>query len=214
MSKHHIYGIQGGKGSFNEMALKMYLRQNKKETSSTVHYLYTADRVLAALSEGEITHGLVATYNSVGGSVIETDRAKQKYTYLVEVASQHTFQMNIRHMLFKHRSVAWSEVTQIMTHPQVLKQCAQTLKRDFNDKKHFSGEGNYIDHAFVAQQIATGGLSPDAAVIGPAVLGELYSKSLELVAADLQDDPNNTTHFMMLTRPQVVPAAQLVQFAE
>jgi prephenate dehydratase len=48
-------GIQGGRGSFNEQALKHYLqKEDISDTAVEIKYLFKTDRVLSTLLSGEI----------------------------------------------------------------------------------------------------------------------------------------------------------------
>ena len=76
------YGIQGGKGSFNEEAVMHYLAHAGAKKYK-IKYLYTAENVLRALNAGEIDFGQFAIQNSVGGVVDETVSAMAKYKFKI-----------------------------------------------------------------------------------------------------------------------------------
>ena len=68
--KNIIYGIQGGKGSFNEEAILFYTKKNKINNFK-IKYLFTSEKVLKNLHEDNIDYGLFAIQNAVGGVVEE-----------------------------------------------------------------------------------------------------------------------------------------------
>jgi hypothetical protein len=76
------YGIQGGKGSFNEEALMDHLSRHRKE-NYTIKYLYTTENVMRALQRGEIDFGQFAIHNSVGGIVDESIQAIARYKFMI-----------------------------------------------------------------------------------------------------------------------------------
>jgi hypothetical protein len=52
------FGVQGGRGSFNEQALRQFLdSQGIDPESVAVEYLFTTPRVLASLESGQIQAG-------------------------------------------------------------------------------------------------------------------------------------------------------------
>ena len=62
-----------------------------------------------------------------------------------------------------------------------------------------SGEGDLIDHAKVAELLASGTI---AATAGSAVLAEVYG--LDVVERNLQDSDNNFTTFLLVRRTSIL----------
>ena len=85
-----------------------------------------------------------------------------------------------------------------MAHPQVFAQCKSTLSEKYPNLPQVVGEGDLIDHAKVAEALAKGELPPTVAVMGSAILAELYG--LEIVARDLQDAKENYTTFLLVKK--------------
>lgn len=83
-----IYGIQGGKGSFNEEALRAYCKR-ESIADFEISYLYTTKNVLANVSSERIDYGVFAIIvNSVGGLVEETLEVIGSFTYKVHYSFQ------------------------------------------------------------------------------------------------------------------------------
>jgi prephenate dehydrogenase/prephenate dehydratase len=183
-------GIQGGKGSFNDEACRQYCRRYPAELANVdIHYLYTAENVLRALHAGEIDRGVFAIQNARGGAVMETIQGLSEFTcHIFDV-----FDLVISHCLLHHPGTDFADVHTIISHPQALAQCSRTLVERFPHLKKISGEGDLIDQAFCADQIMSGNLDPQIAVLAPKVCAELYGLSVQ--ATDLQDlgDANLTT---------------------
>ena len=185
-----LYGIQGGKGSFNEQAINFYIKQNNIKNAQIV-YLYTTKAVLNALENGHIDFGLFAVHNSVGGIVWESARSLAEHK--VEIVEE--FAIPIRHFLMIRKEKDKKDIKTIIAHPQVLKQCRKTLSRKYPNLKKISGKDRLIDTAAAAEALSQGNLPSNYAVLGPKQLSEIYN--LKIIDTDLQDDKDNLTYFFL-----------------
>ncbi len=191
--KEKIFGIQGGRGSFNEMALKDYTTQ-KDINSFKTKYLYTTERVLRALSRGEIDYGVFAFFNSRGGWVRETLDAVQRYYFrVVDVVG-----LNISHHLMIKKKVPFFKIKRVMAHPQVFRQCENNLKKRYPHLERITGKGELIDTAKAAKALWEGKLPSSTAILGPEILADIYD--FEVVERNLQDLKDNTTYFLVVKR--------------
>lgn len=194
LNKNYItYGIQGGKGSFNEEAI-LYFLDRDKITNYKIKYLYTSENVLEALHMGEIDRGQFAIHNSVGGIVEESIHAMAKYKFNI----LGEFAIKISHALMVRKDINFGEITTIMSHPQVFAQCKQTLMKKYPDLKQISGERELIDHAMVAKYLSENKLGKHIATMGSRVLAELYD--LKIIEDNLQDAKENYTSFLSVGR--------------
>lgn len=187
------FGIQGGKGSFNEEAIQYYTKQEGIK-KYRVKYLYTSENVLKALHKGDIDSGQFAIHNSVGGIVEESIDAMAKYKFKIV----KEFAIKISHALMIRKDAKFSEITTIMTHPQVLAQCRSTLSKKYPSLKQTSGEKELIDHAVVAKKLSENKLPKSIATMGSKILADLYD--LKIVEDNLQDSKDNYTSFLQVTR--------------
>lgn len=187
------FGIQGGKGSFNEEALMYYVKRNRIEKYQ-IKYLYTSANVLKALHEGGIDIGQCAIHNSVGGVVEETIAALAEYKCKIK----DQFAIKIAHALMIRSDAHFSEVSTIMTHPQVLAQCKSTLAEKYPHLKQESGTGKFLDHALVAKALGEQKLPKTTATMGSKILAELYN--LTVVEDNLQDAKENYTSFLQISQ--------------
>lgn len=185
-----VVGIQGGKGSFNEEALLHFIKVHQL-TDYEIKYLYTTENVLKKLEEGKIDFGQFAIENAIGGLVKESFEALTKY----RCVPLETFQFKISHCLMVHKDVEISDIKEIMTHPQVLKQCKTTLKQKYTQIRKRSGKGELIDHGKVAELINNGRLPKTTAVMGSRALA-VVNKNLKVVDENLQDLEENYTTFV------------------
>lgn len=191
--KFLVFGIQGGKGSFNEAALLHYVKTHNINKYK-VKYLFTTEKVLKNLHEGSIDFGQFAIHNAIGGVVQESTYAMARYKFKIV----NEFAIQIQHFLMKRKDVDASEITTIITHPQVLKQCATTLRTRFGKYILTSGKGDMVDHAKAAFALVNNKLPKNYAVAGPKQLAKLYN--LDIIAENLQDDNKNFTSFFMVKR--------------
>jgi len=188
-----VFGIQGGKGSFNEEALRIYVK-NHSVKKYQVKYLFTTEKVLKSLHEGAIDYGLFAIQNAVGGVVQESAYAMAKYRFAI----QEEFSIRICHYLMKRKDVNFSNIKTIMAHDQVFKQCRTSLKKKYPDHIQKTGEYDYIDTAKAAQGLAVGKLPINTAILGPRILADIYN--FDIIDENLQDSADNLTTFFMVKR--------------
>ncbi len=191
--KFITFGIQGGKGSFNEEALQYYVKKENVKKYK-VKYLYTSENVLKALHAGDIDKGQFAIHNSVGGIVGESVEAMASYKFKIV----EEFAIKISHALMIRKDTKVADVNTIMTHPQVLAQCKDTLAKKYPHLKQSSGEKELIDHAMVAKYLSEGRLPKNIAVMGSKVLAQIYG--LQVVEDNLQDAKENFTSFLQVVR--------------
>lgn len=189
-----VIGIQGGKGSFNEEAVLYYLKRAGIENYE-FRYLYTTEKVLKALHEGEVDRGQFAIHNSLGGIVTESIDAMSRYNFQII----EEYAIKISHTLMMRADATFDELTTIMTHPQVLRQCGKNLSKKYSKLFLTSGEGDLIGHSKIAELLGEKALSKNIATIGSRVLADLYG--LKVIEENLQDLEENFTSFLFVERP-------------
>lgn len=191
--KHLVFGIQGGKGSFNEQAVLDYIKRHKIKKYK-VKYLYTSNRVLQYLSAGKIDFGLFAIHNAIGGVVWESARSMAKYKFKII----EEFPILISHFLMKRKNGNLKKATTIMAHPQVFLQCKQSLINKYPKLKLVSGKGDMIDTARSAQTLSEGKVDKNTLILGPQILAKMYN--FEIIEENMQDSQNNLTYFFLVSR--------------
>lgn len=187
-------GIQGGKGSFNHQGWSEYAVR-KGYTDYDVAYLYTTKQVLEALEKGKVDMAHFAIFNSIAGLVEETERELGHFRFNII----DWYRYPIAHFLMKKKGVSQDSLTYIAGHPQVFKQCTQSLAQKFPQLACVVDEtGIRIDHARLAEELAHGEMDERVAIIGPSMLADLYD--LEIIGEHLEDDPTNKTAFVVAER--------------
>jgi arogenate dehydrogenase (NADP+), plant len=190
-----VVGIQGGRGSFNEDAVRYYMSRTPEISCEIVH-LHTTERVLRALHEGEVDRGVFAIHNSVGGMVGESVAAMARYRFAIV----EEFAIKISHALMIAGSADFSKVDTVMAHPQVLRQCRTNLEKKYANLRQVSGTGDLIDQAKVAELLGTGEIADSIATMGSRILADL--NGLRVVEDNLQDLDENFTSFLWVERPR------------
>jgi prephenate dehydratase len=197
MTKRLTVGIQGGLGSFNEQALKVYLeKQGRPADDVEVKYLYTTDNVLRELKAGGVERGQFATENSLGGPVRETLAAQAKYSFEQNYEVLDRYSIPIAHCLMIHTDARLEEVDTVMTHPQVLAQCRETIARRYPRLTLEEGAGDLVDPAAVGEAIAAGRLPRNVATISSRLIAE--ARGLTIIDQNLQDCEDNFTTFVFV----------------
>jgi prephenate dehydratase len=194
------YGIQGGRGSFNDQALRLFLADRRVEPSAVeVEYLYTASRVLAALRDGQIEVGQFAVHNSIGGPVQRSVEAMEEFDFSSKFQEIARHDMQISHCLMVHPEAELSEVEVVISHPAVFVQCACNLRTKYQGLKQTPGEGEMEDPARAGEAIANGSLPRTYATLSSIAIADICG--LKVVERDLQDRNPNITTFVVATLP-------------
>jgi len=191
--KFLIFGIQGGKGSFNEEAIMFYVKK-KRIKKFKIKYLFTSDKVLKNLHDGNIDFGLFAIQNAVGGVVEESTHAMAKYKFKIV----EEFQILIRHFLMKRKDIELKNIKTIMAHSQNFRQCQQNLKEKYSNMELITGKGDLMDTAKVANALSISKIPKETAILGPGILAKIYD--FDIIDSDLQDSKNNLTTFFLVSR--------------
>lgn len=186
-----VVGVSGDKGSFSEEAALLYAKNNKLELK--INYLIDAEGVLAALNNQQIKMGIFPLMNTSGGLVNMALDAMGKYPF--EVKGE--LQLQINHCLLAKPGMKLTEIKNIVSHSQPLKQCQQYLK-----KIGFIDNLEYQDTALAAKHLAENKLPDHSAVIAPESAAKLYG--LDILARNIQDaNPNLTTFIIVQFRSSV-----------
>ena len=186
-------GIQGGRGSFNDSALRQYLAQHP-ESKFDVDYLNSTGEVLEKLELGQIDYGQFALFNSRAGFYEESLREIGRYRFTVE----DSFDLPIVHCLMTRHEVKMDEIRTIVSHREVFKQCRTKLRNEYANLRLVEGQGPLADPARVGEALSQGDLPSSTAVVSNALIGELHG--LDIVARNLQDAKNNVSTFLLVSR--------------
>lgn len=130
--------------------------------------------------------------NSLGGSIHRNyDLLLRHRLHIVGEV-----QLAVHHCLLGIPGVKKEELLRVVSHPQALAQCEQTLS-----KLNVSREA-VDDTAGAAQFIAAHNLR-DTGAVASSRAAEIYG--LEILMDGIQDDLDNVTRFLMLAREPIIP---------
>lgn len=146
-----------------------------------------------AVEKGLVDRAVLPIENSLGGSI------HRNYDLLLRHGLHVVGEVKvvIRHCLLANHGVKLQDLKRVLSHPQALAQCENTLSR-FGIIREAAD-----DTAGSAQFVANHQLK-DAGAIASAAAAKIYG--LNILAEDIQDNSYNVTRFLMLAREPITPA--------
>ena len=198
MTLKRIIGIQGGQGSYNEIAVLKHL-ESLSDVEADIRYLFSTQNVFDALQNEQIDWGQFAVSNSVGGYVGESLEAIAAFLSAgngINVIAN--YDCKVIHRLMAHPLAKLEQIERVMSHPQVFKQCKNNLQANYAYLELVEGDGEYSDPARIADGIASGEISPNTATLSNPKIAEIYG--LKLISDELQDFNRNMTRFLLVEK--------------
>ena len=174
--------IQGEPGSFShEAALKL------AEDAVIAPFSLSAD-VFMALAKREVDAAAIPIENSLAGSVSE------HFDLLLahDVKVDRETLLRIRHNLIGISGSTIGDIDRVFSHPVALAQCRRFLA----DHPKMEAYSFYDTAGSVKQLVEL--RDHHAAAIASAAAAEYYGA--EILAADIEDNPENYTRFFLVTR--------------
>jgi len=147
-----------------------------------------------ALSQWMAERGVLPIENSLGGSIHAVYDLLLRYR--LHIVGEVTVEVN--HCLMALPGVELKDVRRCLSHPQALAQCDQFLRAMPSVRREAVD-----DTAGAAQDIARQNLR-DAAAIASRRAAQLYG--LNILKEDIQDNKDNVTRFIVLSRDPLVHA--------
>lgn len=187
---HIRIGIQGGKGSMNEEAVRAFA-EKRGWKDVYIHYLITTERVLCALEDGKIDYGVFAWKSSRAGIVKESALAIEKFSFIKE--DEVTLQIN--HALLSFGKIDEAKKINIYSHPQALKEHGSFLLSRFPSAKLIEEK----DTALSAEKLSKGEYPENSLVIAP--VGCAVEYGLSIYESNLPTNEGYETSFF-LVRPK------------
>lgn len=152
------------------------------------------DEVFRMVESGEADYGVVPVENSTEGAVGRTldllMATSLKICGEVELPVHHN-------LLSKQASLA--DIKHVYSHTQSLSQCHEWLNKHLPNAARHAVASN----AEAARMVAA---EPAAAAIASRRASELFE--LNMLASNIEDDPKNTTRFLVLSKHDVAPSGQ------
>ncbi|EAX47127.1 Prephenate dehydratase [Thermosinus carboxydivorans Nor1] len=178
-----IVGYLGPRGTHSEeVALCLY----RGEKGRFIPFA-SIDAAIRAVETGEVMECLVPVENSLEGSVNIT---LDTLAHDVNLFITREMVWPVKHNLLVKAGT--KHINVVVSHPQALAQCRHYLARFYPGVELKPVEST----AEAAYLVASG--AKNHAAIASLRAGEIYG--LETVAADIQDNPNNYTRFIVLAQ--------------
>lgn len=173
--------FQGEKGAFSEDAVLAFF--GNIETIACKSF----SDIFEAVLKDKVDFGVVPVENSQAGSINET------YDLLLSHPLNIFGEINMRinHCLVALPGTRLAEIKVVYSHPQALAQCQEflnTLKVEIVPGYNTAGS---------AKRIKEEGITSQAAIASRRA-AQIYG--LEIVAADIETNPNNYTKFFVISR--------------
>jgi prephenate dehydratase len=187
------YAYLGPEGTFAEAALRSLPAAAKADLQPQPSVAAALD----AVRRGEADHALVPIENSVEGSVSTT---------LDELAGGEPLMVTrevllpVSFALMARPGTGLHVVRRIATHPHAQAQCRRWLATALPDATVVPA----LSTAEAAKALAEGTGTHDAAIAAP-IAAERYR--LEVLAGDVEDNPDAVTRFVLVGRPAPPPLA-------
>ena len=185
------YAYLGPEGTFAEAALRTLPAAAKAELQPQPSVAAALD----AVRRGDADSALVPIENSVEGSVSTTlDELASGDPLMVtrEVLLPVSFALMVRPGTGLHA------VRRVATHPHAAAQCRRWLSTVLPDAEVVPA----LSTAEAAATLASGSGAHDAAIAAP-IAAERYR--LEVLASDVEDNPDAVTRFVLVSRPGQPP---------
>ncbi|MBI3141183.1 MAG: prephenate dehydratase [Rhodocyclales bacterium] len=179
----------GPEGTFTESAAKKHFG-----SAPEFNALPTIDEVFRAVESGNADYGVVPVENSTEGAVGRT------LDLLLQMPIRICGEVMLRihqHLLSKAERL--EEVTRLYSHSQSLAQCHEWLNRNVPDLPRVPVASN-AEAARLAAEDAQA-----CAIAGEAAAARY---GLNLLAHDIEDDPNNTTRFLVIGMHDAGPSGR------
>jgi len=187
-----ILGYLGPRGTFSEEVAMEYGRGK----NLLLRPLLTLEGVIQAVDAGQIDLGIVPVENSLEGSVnLTLDLLSGDHA--VKICGERLHRVK-QHLLALHGQESQA-IKEIYSHPQALAQCRRFIEAAFPGAVCWETAST----ADAARQVAG---QPGKGVIASRKAAGLYG--LAVMVANIQDEVNNITRFLLLARSDASPTGR------
>lgn len=174
-------GFLGPEGTFSWIAAKKISPQ-----SFTLRPFLTIRDIFESINNFDIDFGVVPIENSIGGIVSETIYCLVDYP----LYTLGSFKMPIHHCLLS-KTKNLKEIEVVKSHPQALSQCRLWLRENLPSVLKVPTQST-------VSPILEQKLKKTTGFIAPCIAGKIFS--LNILAKNIEDNKNNFTKFLLVTR--------------
>ena len=182
----------GPAGTFTEEAL---LSQSDLADAELVPM--TIADALSAVTAGDVDLAFVPIENSIEGTVRET---LDQLIFESDLLIQREVELPISLNLLGPSGMTLADVRRVVSYPVALAQCRGFFHRELPGFEEVAASSTSDAARIVGEERA-----PGMAAVGTALAGKLYG--LEIIAAEIEDHPDNETRFVLVGPPTAgIPA--------
>jgi prephenate dehydratase len=190
-----IVAFQGEPGAYSEAAAREHLGAEIETLPCN-----TFEEAFEAVEGGRATHGMIPIENSLAGSI------HRNYDLLLrhDLHIISEYHLRVSHCLLALPGVEIEDIQRVHSHPQALAQCEASLaKLNLESIVEFDTAGS-------ARLIRERG-DQHAAALASARAAEVHS--LQILARNMEDNPENYTRFLLLSnQPNGVEIDDTVEY--
>ncbi len=179
--------IQGGLGSYHEIAAKAYFCEENVE----IVPCETFKDVFKKMEMDETLLGLIAIENTIAGSLLPNHNLLRESGCLII----GEYKLRISHQFAALSGQKMEDIKEVHSHPIALMQC-----EDFLDENKHMLAIESDDTATSAKEIAEKNIKGRAAICSKEAAQEY---GLEILAAGIETNKRNFTRFLLIAKPDM-----------
>lgn len=176
--------IQGQEGSFHQVAAQKLVPGKNR-----IFFCETFDDVFEKVFDGTADYGVVATQNTLHGTITETAKLFEQYS----PKQLGSLWLQIRHCLISVPGADINKITGVYSQHMAFSQCQVFL----NAKLPTAKQINYHDTAAAVAYVAESH-DPHKAAVASEAAAKVHG--LQILASDIQDVSHNQTQFVLFQK--------------
>ena len=181
---------QGVEGAYSQLACERMFK------NPNIMYFKSFEGVFSAIESGFCKYGILPIENSTAGSV------KKVYDLMIShnFSIVRSVRLKVDHNLLAKRGTKLEDIREIFSHEQAINQCADFLQTLPGVKV------TQVENTAMASELVASSDRNDVAALSSRACAELYG--LEVLKASVQDEGNNRTRFLCISRNlEIYPGA-------
>jgi prephenate dehydratase len=193
MSNHSLrVAFQGERGAYSEAAAVAFFGDSVQPIPHN-----DFDSIFEAVTDNQADRGVLPVENSLAGSIHRNYDLWLRY----ELSIVGEVQIPIAHQLIALPGVTLADVKKVYSHPQALAQCEQSLNKLL---PHAERVVTY-DTAGSIKMLKEENIN-DGAGLASQRAADIYGANI--LQANMQDDAENYTRFVVVAREPIVPEGE------
>lgn len=185
-----VYGYQGSKGAFGQLALSHCFPQGEQK-----NYL-TFEAAIVGLLNHEVEKIVLPFENSTTGEIGEVLDCLFKYDVVIE----DFYDLEVHHHLLACENATLQTIEKVYSHPQAIQQCQDSLQS-------FNWEMIPYGNTALAAKYVSDCQNPTYATIAASESADAYG--LKILMKDIHTSKENTTRFAIISKQLKKRSAQV-----